>query len=147
MIAGIIMCKNKRGFSVFYLLAFVFVSIALIVLLIGCYLYVTHYADKTIQNNISFDSQQWKESILRQQMIADLEENYLHTGMSQSDMISLLGPPDYIYDETQTQDGNIVWEYYLPEGEFDSGDGVLTLRFDDKNLFKSYNVFKERYSL
>jgi hypothetical protein len=118
----------------------VLLSIALIFIFIGCYLYITsHFTNKTIQNNMSFDSQQWKDSIFRQQMIVDLEENYLHAGMSQSDIISLLGPPDL--------EGNIEWEYYLPEGKSDSGDGILFLIFDDNKLFKECSVFKENYSL
>ena len=134
------MCKNKSGFSVFYLLVFVFLPIALIFLLIGGYSYITHYTNKAARNNISFDSQQWKESHLRQQMVADLKENYLYAGMSQSDITSLLGSPEYKYNDLQ-------WEYYLPEGEFDPGDGALFLVFDDNELLKRCDVFIEHYSL
>ena len=73
-------------------------------------------------------------------MIADLKENYLHAGMSQSGVISLLGPPEYKYN-------NLHWEYYLPEGEFDSGDGAFFLIFDDNEIFERCDVFIERNSL
>ena len=79
-------------------------------------------------------------------MLADLEDNYLHVGMPQSDIISLLGSPDHIYNENPTPSYNLCWEYYLPEEEFDSGDGSLFLIFDDNKLFERCEVFMEYYS-
>ena len=93
-----------------------------------------------------FDSSKWKSvgygtSTVRQEMLADLVQNVL-PGKSEAEVMALLGQPEP--SSTTNSDGESIF-YLGPErgsyfGNIDSE--WLTVRFDEKRRFRSYNIRK-----
>jgi hypothetical protein len=89
-------------------------------------------------NRAKFDSEKWKnwreseeEMSLRWNMITDLEDNYKLKGMTDEEIVDLLGVP-----ETKS---NTEWTYYLGMAGHGIDTGTLSLTFD-KGKVRSYEI-------
>ena len=95
--------------------------------------YLDNYSNRT-----TFDSEKWKswkesenEMSLRWNMIADLEDDYKLKGMTDKEIIDLLGEPG--------TKSNIEWTYYLGMAGHGIDTGTLSLTFEN-NKVKSYRI-------